>query len=102
LVAGFVRSVRGNIIRNAKFSEIGDKLGLLGDDCKNRYETAVKNDVGEEGIAALGMAVGKRDINAHSAPLNITFEELQRAYRAATAVVSAVKAALDATTSGGT
>lgn len=92
--ARLVSSVRANLIRNAKFSEIGDKLALLGDDVKRIYAESVQRSIGEEGIARLGTAVAKRDLVAHSKPPDITFDELVEAYEAASAVVAAVKHAI--------
>jgi hypothetical protein len=93
-VAQFVKSVRGNIVRNAKHAEIGKKLLLLGDECGERYETEVNARIGPEGIAKLGMAVGTRDESAHSAPPNITFGELEEAYRVAEQIIESVRIAL--------
>lgn len=93
--ASFLTSLRHSVVRNAKYSEIGDKLALLGDEYKQRYEDMVDNSVGEEGIQRLGMAVGRRDDAAHRTPPNITFKELEEAFSAATTIVDAVRIALE-------
>ena len=43
----------------------------------------------------MGMAVGNRDKNAHDDPPNVTFRELEDAFKVATEVVNAAKLALD-------
>lgn len=93
-VRKFVYSVSGNLIRNAKVAEIGDKLGRFGDEFKAKYDEIIDSSVGEEGVAKLGMAVGNRDQLAHSTPPNLTFRELEEAYTVAEAVVGAARMAL--------
>ncbi len=99
-VANLVKSVRGNLVRNAKFDEIGNKLALLGKEFRERFNQAVSDSIGVDGIAIIGMAVGKRDASAHSDPPNVTLPELKRAYVAATGLVAAVREALTSTDEG--
>ena len=93
--SNFLRSLRRSVIRNATFKEIRDKIGLLGSNYKLRFENIVDNEVGEEGISSLGNAVEKRDQAAHDVPPNITFSDLEEAYRVATIVVDAVRLVLE-------
>ena len=95
--SNLVKSVRGGLVRNAKFNEIGNRLSLLGDDTRKAFEEMVEASAGEEGVARLGMTVRSRDEAAHMSPPNITFDELDAAYEAAAQIVEAAAAALKKT-----
>ena len=90
----FVRSTKRNAVRNPKYGEIRNTLNLLGSDYGQRFGDLVQREVGEEGISKLGIAVGKRNTNAHDDPPDITFRELEEAYIAATSIVDAVRVTL--------
>ena len=91
-----VKSIRGNLLRNARFSEIGDKLAKVGPECKAMFEAEAHEAVGEPGINRLGATVRNRDEAAHSVPPDITFGELEAAFAAANSIVLAAKNALEA------
>ena len=61
----------------------------------DKFDKLVDKDVGEDGINKLGIAVGKRDENAHTSPPDITFRELEKAFYFAKKVVEAVKLTLE-------
>ena len=67
----------------------------FGDSYKERFDTLVNQMIDEAGIEKLGMAVGKRNQDAHDNPPDITFRELQEAFHVATDVVNAVRLTLD-------
>ena len=90
----FLKSWRRGILRNARYSEIRDTIGLFGDEYKSRFIELINNSVGEIGIEALGIAVGGRDETAHGTPPNITFQELEIAYTVASTVVDMVNQVL--------
>jgi hypothetical protein len=93
-VTNFLRSVRGNLIRNAKAQEIGDKLAHFGADFKDRYQKQIDDTIGAAGIGKLSIAISKRDDASHSTPPDITFKDVEDAYYAALGVVEAVRIAL--------
>ena len=92
-VSNFLKSMRRNAVRNATYSEIADKVGLFGTDYKRQIRNDVMARVGDEGIERLGIAVRKRDDTTHHARAqpDITFSELEAAYKAAEEVVESVK-----------
>ena len=92
--SNFLGSSRRNLVRNAKYSEISDKLGLLGETYKSRFREAVESEIGDEGIQKLGIAVGNRDNDAHHTPPDITFGELEEVFSIATSIVDAVERVL--------
>ena len=92
--SNFLKSMPRSVVRNAKYAEIRDKIALFGAQYRLQFEEAVNNSVGEEGIQALGIAVGKRNDAAHREPPDITFREMERAYAAATAIVRAASIVL--------
>jgi len=92
--ANLVRTVRGNLVRNAKPSELGDKVALFGDKSAARYKELVNETVGDSGLSRLGTLVRHRDATAHGPPLDLTFGELERAYSAADSLMKAVEQAL--------
>ena len=94
-VLNYLKSTRRSAIRNAKFREIRNTLRLLGSAYEERFSGLVWSGVGEEGIEKLGMAVGKRDKDAHEDPPDVTFRELEEAYDVATQVVDAVRLTLE-------
>jgi hypothetical protein len=90
----FLKSWRRGILRNARYSEIRDTIGLFGKEYKTKFVELVDNSVGEIGIEALGIAVGNRDQTAHETPPNVTFHELERAYAVASDMVDMVNQVL--------
>ncbi len=93
--SNYLKSLRRSEIRNAKLSEIKNALSLFGNEYRQRFNDLVDQFVGEDGIAKMGLAVGKRDQDAHENPPNITFRELTETYKIATSVVDAVRLTLD-------
>lgn len=93
--SNFLKSMGRSSVRNAKISEIRDTIRLFGNDYGNTFNTLVDQSVGQEGIEKLGMAVRKRNENAHENPPNITFRDLQEAFSIAVKVVEAVKLTLE-------
>ena len=92
--ANFLKSMRRGAIRNAKYSEIRDSLSLFGNEYRDRFSELIQVSIGENGIERLGMAVGKRDQDAHDNPPDITFRELEEAYTIAVTVMDAVQQTL--------
>ena len=92
-VVNYLQSINRSAVRNAKYREIANTLGLFGADYKTRFQTDVNARIGESGIERLGFAVGKRDATTHDAMAqpDITFAELEDAYKAAEEVVDTVK-----------
>ena len=93
--ANFLKTMRRGIVRNATFAEIRDTLALLGSTYRSKFGELVDQTVKEDGIEKLGMAVGKRNQNAHEAPPDITFRELEEAFSIATTMVDAVRVTLE-------
>ena len=89
-----IMSTRRSVIRNAKFSEIRNRVGFFGDAYQGRFNDLVHQSVGEDGIDKLGIAVGRRNEDAHESPPDITFSELEEAYNIANSVVDAVRITL--------
>lgn len=93
-VGNFLKSMRRGAVRNAKYSEISDKLGLFGANYKTQFQSDVNANpkVGEAGIQRLGSAVSKRDDTTHHAQAqpDITFSELEDAYKVAEEIMQAV------------
>ena len=71
--------------------EIRNKMNLFGKEYGERFDCLIDQIVGQEGIEKLGMAVGKRNENAHENPPDITFGELEEAFSVASKVVEAVR-----------
>ena len=93
--SNFLKSVGHSSIRNATIGEIRNALARFGGCYKERFDDLVNQTVDEAGIEQLGMAVGKRNQDAHDNPPDITFRELQEAFHVATDVVNAVRLTLD-------
>ena len=91
----FLKTMRRSAIRNATFAEIRDTLALLGNTYRNKFSDLVDQMFKEGDIEKLGMAVGKRNQNAHESPPDITFRELQEVFGIATRLVDAVRLTLD-------
>ena len=84
-----IRKGRKGFIPNAQYSEIVQALGLFGTAYRDEFKKAVNEAVGEEGIAMLGIAVGKRNETAHTQTQpDITFREVETAFEVADAIVS--------------
>ena len=92
--ANFLKTMRRSTVRNASFSEIRDTLALLGSTYRNKFSELVDQTIKEDGIEKLGMAVGKRNQNAHENPPDITFRELEEAFDIAARLVDAVRLTL--------
>lgn len=93
--SNFLKSVGHSSIRNARIGEIRNALARFGDGCKERFDNLVNQTIDEAGIEKLGMAVGKRNQDAHDNPPDITFRELEEAFSVATDVVDAVRLTLE-------
>ena len=96
-VANYLKSMNRSAVRNAKYREIANTLGLFGADYKTRFQTDVNARIGEGGKERLGISVRKRDETTHyaGAQPDITFAELEAAYKAAEEVVNAAKRVLN-------
>lgn len=93
--ANFLKSMRRSPVRNATISEIRNTIRLLGNDYRDKFNNLVDQSIGQADIEKLGMAVGKRNENAHENPPNITIRELDEAFSIAIKVVEAVKLTLE-------
>lgn len=91
----FLQSLGRSSVRNASVSEIRNTIKLLGGPYQDKFNRLLDQTVGQEGIETLGMAVGKRNENAHESPPDITFRELEDAYSIANRVVDAVRLTLE-------
>ena len=95
-IASYIQKItERNVIRNAKFREISNKVGFFGSDYQEKFIGLVSNSTKEGDIDRLGLAVGKRDQVAHKRPPSITFQELDVAYTVAKQVVEAVRLTLE-------
>lgn len=92
--SNFLKSVGRSSIRNATIREIRNALARFGDGYRERFNNLVNQTVDEAGIEQLSMAVGKRNQDAHDNPPDITFRELEEAFRVAADVVDAVRVTL--------
>ena len=88
--SNFLSSIGRSAIRNATISEIRDKMRLFGTDYAQLFDNIIDDAIGEAGREKLGVAVRNRNDNAHDKPVDITFNELEEAFRVATKVVDAV------------
>lgn len=93
--SNFLKSMGRSSIRNATISEIRNTISLLSNEYKDTFNNTVDQSIGQEGIEKLGIAVGKRNENAHEHPPNITFRELEEVFPIAAKVVEAVRLTLD-------
>ena len=93
--SNFLKSLGRSSVRNAKISEIRDTISLLGNDYRDTFNNLIDQSVGQADIEKLGIAVGKRNENAHENPPNITIVELEEAFSIALEVVEAVKLTLE-------
>ena len=91
----FLKTMNRSTVRNAKYAEIRNTLALLGSTYRSRFSELVDQTIKEEDIEKLGLAVGKRNQNAHESPPDITFRELEEAFSIATRLVDAVRLTLD-------
>jgi ribosomal 50S subunit-associated protein YjgA (DUF615 family) len=92
--SNFLKSGGYSSIRNAKLEEIRKAVTRFGDAYKEKFDLLVGQTIGEADRGKLGMAVGRRNQDAHENPPNITFRELEEAFRVATFVVEAVRTTL--------
>ena len=93
--SNFLKSVGHSSVRNAKIGEIRIALSRFGDGYQERFNDLVNQTIDEAGFEKLGMAVGKRNQDAHDNPPDITFGELEEAFRVAAVVVDAVRLSLE-------
>ena len=93
--SNFLKSLGRSSVRNAKIPEIRNTIHLLGNDYRDTFNNLVDQFVDQEDIEKLGMAVGKRNENAHENPPNITILELEEVFSIAIKVVEAVKLTLE-------
>ena len=93
--SNYLKSLGRSSIRNATIREMRNALALFGADYKEKFDNLVDQTIGEVGIEKMGTAVGKRNQDAHDNPPDITFRELEEAFRAATGVVDAVRLTLE-------
>ena len=89
--SNFLQSLGRSSVRNATISEIRNIIKLFGSEYQERFNYLLEQTVGQDGIEKLGLAVGKRNENAHDNPPNITFAELEDAFSIANKVVEAVR-----------
>ena len=96
--ANFLKSIhRRSAIANAAVPAIRNALSRVGDDHLERFNTFVyqPESIGDAGVEKLGIAVRKRNENAHDNPPDITFRELEESYNVAIKVVDAVRHILE-------
>jgi len=93
--SNFLKSLGRSSVRNATISEIHNTIRLLGNDYRDKFNNLVDQSIGQADIEKLGMAVRKRNENAHENPPNITIRELDEAFSIAVKVVEAVKLTLE-------
>lgn len=91
----FLKSLQRGVVRNAKIGEIKTTIGLLGREYRDTFDNLINRNVGDEGIDRLGRAVSERNRNAHDAPPDITFGELEEVIPFAKKVVEAVRLTLE-------
>lgn len=94
--SSFLQSLGRSSVRNATISEIRNTIKLLGSQYQEKFNSLLEQTVGQDGIEKLGIAVGKRNENAHENPPDITFGELEEAFSVANKVVEAVRNTLAA------
>ena len=94
-IAALVGQIGGNIVRNARHSEIKKVLGYLGPAYAAHYDELVQSSIGDDGIARLGNAVVSRNNVAHQSQPTVTFAEIESAHAAAEEVIRAVREAID-------
>lgn len=93
--SSFLQSLGRSSVRNATVSEIRNTLKLLGSPYQDKFNHLLEQTIGQDGIEKLGIAVGKRNENAHENPPDITFGELEDAFSIANRVVDAVRLTLE-------
>ena len=89
--SNFLNSLTRSSVRNATISEIRNTITLMGNKYREKFNHLLDQTVGQDGIDKLGIAVGKRNENAHLNPPDITFNELEEAFSVANKVVEAVR-----------
>lgn len=93
--SNFLKSLGRSFVRNATISEIRNTIHLIGNDYRDTFNNLIDQSVGQADIEKLGIAVRKRNENAHENPPNITIRELDEAFSIAIKVVEAVKLTLE-------
>jgi hypothetical protein len=89
-----LKSIKRGVTRSAKHADISDTIARLGPEFREKYESLVRNAIGDEGIARIGNAVGHRDKASHSTPPAVTLSELELAAGAADALLRSVREAI--------
>ena len=89
-----MRYIQRGAVANATVQEIGGKISFFGSDYGKRFDDAVRQSVGDEGVGKMSVAVKKRNATAHDVPPVIDFQEITETYQAATAIVAAVRQTL--------
>ena len=93
--ANFLNSKGLGTPRNAQYKELKRILGRFGVGYRERLDSRLSQIISEGGIEKLGVAVKKRNQNAHDNPPDITFRELMEAFAVANAMVEAVQITLE-------
>lgn len=86
--------IRRGAVANATVQEIKEKLSFFGSEYGKRFDAAVRQSVGNDGIGKMTIAVQKRNAAAHDIPPIIDFQEVVATYQVAAAIVDAVRQAL--------
>ena len=89
-----MRYIQRGAVANATVQEIGRNLSFFGSDYGKRFDDAVRQSVGDEGVGKMSVAVKKRNATAHDIPPVIDFQEVSATYQVATAIVAAVRQTL--------
>ena len=89
-----MRYIRHGAVANATVQEIKEKLSFFGSEYGKRFDDAVRQSVGNDGIGKMTIAVQNRNATAHDVPPVIDFQEITETYRVATAIVEAVRQTL--------
>ena len=89
--ANFMKSISYGSPRNAQYKELKKILCRFGVGYEKSLDRRLSQIMNEGGIEKLGVAVAKRNQNAHDNPPDITFRELKEAFAVANAIVEAVQ-----------
>lgn len=85
-----MRYIQRGAVANATVQEIKEKLSFFGREYGERFDDAIRQSVGNDGIGKMSVAVKNRNATAHDVPPVIDFQEVKETYQAATAIVAAV------------
>lgn len=89
-----VRHIRHGAVANATVQQIKEKISFFGREYGERFDDAVRQSVGDDGIGKMTLAVQNRNATAHDIPPVIDFQEVAATHRVATAIVDAVRQTL--------